>query len=249
MVVIMRRLKLLLLIPFILQFYGCEKSEPTIPKDAVIARRIDKVMIDAYDIPQLFKSEGVEYNAVSSLNWPETYPYLPTVDFAVAHNGNNLLIHYRVTEKRTLGTMEKDLDPVYKESCCEFFCMNEGDSLYYNIESNCLGSILMECGKGRDNRTISKEDNLQRIDRWASLGRKSIGLIEQETHWELALVVPVSSFWRHNFGTLSGKTFLVNVYNCVGSGDDRQYVTWNPIDTPSPDFHRPEYFRRVYFAN
>lgn len=42
--------------------------------------------------------------------------------------------------------------------------MNEGDSLYYNIESNCLGSILMECGKGRDNRTISKEDNLQYID-------------------------------------------------------------------------------------
>lgn len=107
----------------------------------------------------------------------------------------------------------------------------------------------MECGKGRDNRTISKEDNLQRIDRWASLGRKSIGLIEQETHWELALVVPVAAFWRHNYGALFGKAFLVNVYNCVGSGDDRQYVTWKPIDTPSPDFHRPEYFRRVYFAN
>ena len=245
----MKRLKLLLMIPFVLQLFGCAKSGHAIPKDAVIARRIDKATIDANDIPQIFKSEGVEYHTVSALNWQETYPYLPTVDFAVAHNGANLLIHYRVTEKRTLGTMVKDLDPVYKDSCCEFFCMNEGDSLYYNIESNCLGSILMECGKGRDNRTTSTTENLQHIDRWASLGRKDIGLINMETHWELAVVVPVAAFWRHNFGTLSGKTFLVNVYNCVGSGDDRQYVTWNPIDTPSPDFHRPEYFRRIYFAN
>ena len=245
----MKRLNLLLMIPFVLQLFGCAKSGHAIPKDAVIARRIDKATIDANDIPQIFKSEGVEYHTVSALNWPETYPYLPTVDFAVAHNGANLLIHYRVTEKRTLGTMVKDLDPVYKDSCCEFFCMNEGDSLYYNIESNCLGSILMECGKGRDNRTTSTTENLQHIDRWASLGRKDIGLINKETHWELAVVVPVAAFWRHNFGTLSGKTFLVNVYNCVGSGDDRQYVTWNPIDTPSPDFHRPEYFRRIYFAN
>ena len=219
-----------------------------LPADAVVARRIDIATVDADDISQIFKSEGIEYNTVSAVNWPEKYPYLPVVDFAAAHNGTNLLIHYRVTEKRTLGTMENDLDAVYKESCCELFCMNEGDSLYYNIESNCLGSILMECGRGRDNRTVSSAGNLQLIDRWASLGRKSIGLIAQETHWELALVVPISAFWRHNYGTLSGKTFLVNVYNCVGSGDDRQYVTWNPIDTPSPDFHRPEYFKRLYFA-
>lgn len=245
----LKKLKWLLIIPIALQISACEKQNaPEPPKDAVVAKRIELAKVDADEIPQIFKSEGIEYNTVSALNWSEAYPYLPSVDFAVAHNGTNLLIHYRVTEKRTIGTMEKDLEPVYKDSCCEFFCMNEGDILYYNIESNCLGSILMECGKGRDSRTTSTEDNLQGIDRWASLGRKSIGLIAQETHWELALVVPLDAFWLHNYRTLSGKTFLVNVYNCVGSGDDRQYVTWNPINTPSPDFHRPEYFKRLYFA-
>jgi len=242
--------KLLLIIPLVLQLSGCEKCElPPIPKDAVLAKRIDKAKIDADDIPQIFKTEGIGYNTVSVLNWMDAYPHLPSVDFAVAHNGTSLLIHYRVTEKRTLGKMMNDLDPVYKDSCCEFFCMNEGDSLYYNIESNCIGSILMECGSGRGNRTASTKENLQCIDRWASLGRESIGLIEQETHWELALVLPVATFWQHNYSTFSGKTFRVNVYNCLGSGNDRQYVTWNPIDTPSPDFHRPEYFKRLYFAN
>lgn len=246
---VMKRLKSVLIIPIALLLFGCEKSELTpVPEGAVVAEKIDVAGISAADIPQLFKTKGIEYNTVSVLNWQGKYPYLPEVNFAVAHNGTNLLLHYRVTEKRTLGTMVNDLDPTYKDSCCEFFCKKEGDDLYYNIESNCLGAILMECGSGRENRTSSTAENLQCIDRWASLGRENIGLIEKETHWELALVIPISVFWRTDYGSLSGKTFLANVYNCVGSGNDRQYVTWYPIDAPSPDFHRPEYFRRLYFA-
>lgn len=225
-------------------------DEPTpdpVPAGATVAERINRKDISAADIPMVFAAEKVTYHSVATLNWRDTYPYLPQVDFAIAHNGSNMLVHYRVTEKRTVATMDDDLSDVYKESCCELFCKEQGDDLYYNIESNCLGAILMQCGAQRADREVSTKENLAKIDRWASLGRKSLGIISDETHWELALVVPVSAFWCHQFGTLSGKTFLANVYNCVGSGDDRQYVTWHPVETPSPDFHRPEYFRPVYF--
>ena len=247
----MKRLTFPLIITLVISaICGCERDNTNgreIPEGAIAAEKISVSDIHASEIPGIFASGGVTYNAVSVLNWPEKYPYLPKVDFAIAHNGNNMLIHYRVTEKRTVGTMEKDLDPVYKESCCELFCMEENDSLYYNIESNCIGSILMECGTGRDGRETSTLTNLQAIDRWASLGRSSVGTIAGEKHWELALVIPLSAFWQHTYGTLHGKTFLANIYNCVGSGDDRQYVTWSPINTEKPDFHRPEYFRRIYF--
>ena len=224
-----------------------DSQEQEIPKDAIVAKKISTPNIQAHEIPDIFAANKLDYHAVSVINWPEQYPYLPKVDFAIAHNGDNLLIHYRVTEKRTIGTMENDLDAVYKESCCEFFCMPDDGNDYYNIESNCLGSILMECGKGRSNRVTSTADNLKQIQRWASLGRKSVGTITSQTHWELALVVPVTAFWKHNISNLSGKTFLANVYNCVGSGDDRQYVTWHPITSDAPDFHRPEFFKPVYF--
>lgn len=228
---------------------GCENSEPdALDFYALDARKIPVSDIQAADIPELFGQSGIRYNSVSVLNWRTQYPYLPQVDFAIAHNGSSMLIHYRVSEKRTIGTMENDLDGVYKESCCEFFCMELGDSLYYNIESNCLGSILMQCGSSRNSRTTSAADNLKQIDRWASLGRSSVDTIPSQTHWELALVVPLTAFWRHSYGTLDGKTFLVNVYNCVGSGDDRQYVTWQPVVSDAPDFHRPEYFRPVHFS-
>lgn len=223
---------------------SCSKNAVETPMTAVF---IDRSHIAAEDIPSVFDSAAVKYNTVSILNWKDTYPYLPKVDFAVAHNGNNLLIHYRVTEKRTIGTMENDLESVYKESCCEFFFMEESDSLYYNIESNCIGSIYLECGTERANRTVSTLDNLEKIDRWASLGRNSVGHIDSLTHWELAISVPLQALWRHDFVTLSGKTLLANVYNCVGSGDDRQYVTWVPVETDKPDFHRPEFFQPIYF--
>lgn len=228
--------------------FACSDDDlEPLPSYVAVAENIDKSDVRAADIPSLFASKKVRYNAVFTLNWHDAYPYLPQVDFAIAHNGKNLLIHYRVTEKRTIGTMENDLEGVYKESCCEFFCMEKGDNRYYNIESNCLGSILMECGTGRSNREQSTLKNLAQIDRWASLGRKSVGIINSETHWELAMVVPLSAFWCHDYGSFSQKIFFVNVYNCVGSGDDRQYVTWFPIETSNPDFHRPEYFQPIYF--
>lgn len=229
---------------------GCtsdNKSEQEIPEGAVVAEKISVSDIRAGEVPDLFAAEKIEYHPVSALNWPEKYPYLPKVEFAIAHNGNHLLIHYRVTEKRSIGTMENDMDDVYKESCCELFFMEEGDSLYYNIESNCIGSILMQCGTGRYDRDASTAENLTGINRWASLGRSAIGTVNEETHWELALAVPLSALWHHSFSHLDGMTFLANVYNCVGSGDDRQYVTWHPIDTDVPDFHRPEFFCRIYF--
>ena len=239
----------LLSVVLIYFFVGCtgdNQSGQEIPEGAVVAEKVTVSDIQANEIPQLFAAGKIEYHPVSVLNWPEQYPYLPKVDFAIAHNGDHLLVHYRVTEKRSIGTMENDLDDVYKESCCELFFMKEGDSLYYNIESNCIGSILMQCGTGRYDRDLSTAGNLKKIDRWASLGRNAIGKVNEETHWELALAIPLSALWRHSFSCLDGMTLRANVYNCVGSGDDRQYVTWRPIETDAPDFHRPEFFSRIY---
>ena len=234
------------LISLLIGCTGDNQSEQEIPEGAVVAEKVSVSDIQADEIPQLFAAGEIEYHPVAVLNWLKQYPYLPMVDFAIAHNGDHLLVHYRVTEKRSIGTMENDLDDVYKESCCELFFMKEGDSLYYNIESNCIGSILMQCGTGRYDRDVSTAGNLKKIDRWASLGRNAIGKVNEETHWELALVIPLSALWRHSFSCLDGMTLRANVYNCVGSGDDRQYVTWRPIETDAPDFHRPEFFSRIY---
>lgn len=217
-----------------------------IPADAAMAVKIASDDVNAKDIPAIFASNSVQYHSVCSLNWNQSY--LPKVDFAIAHNGSNILIHYRVTESRVIGTMENDLTGVYKDSCCELFFIIDGEQCYYNIEANCIGSILMQNGKNRDDREKSSLDNLTKIDRWASLGRKSFGTITDETTWELALVIPLSALWKSSLSAIDGKLIRANVYNCGGIGNEAHYVSWNPIATKKPDFHRPEFFRPIYFC-
>ena len=33
-----------------------------------------------------------------------------------------------------------------------------------------------------------------------------------------------------------------NFYKCADKSDHPHFVSWNPIDTAAPDFHRPEFF-------
>jgi hypothetical protein len=39
---------------------------------------------------------------------------------------------------------------------------------------------------------------------------------------------------------------LGNFYKCADATDQPHYVSWNPIKTEKPDFHRPEFFGEIY---
>ena len=39
-----------------------------------------------------------------------------------------------------------------------------------------------------------------------------------------------------------------NFYKCGGDHEIQPYGSWAPIDSPTPDFHRPESFGRVILA-
>ena len=47
---------------------------------------------------------------------------------------------------------------------------------------------------------------------------------------------------------LKGKTFRANFYKCGDMLSVPHYVTWNPVGTPKPDYHRPEYFGELKFV-
>jgi hypothetical protein len=38
-----------------------------------------------------------------------------------------------------------------------------------------------------------------------------------------------------------------NLYKCADATSKPHYVSWNPIETKSPDFHRPEFFGEMRF--
>ena len=139
----------------------------------------------AASIPETFRTEGIAYHKIDVVNWASQYPYRPDVLFAIAHQGDAVLLHYRVEENNIRATVDEDGGRVWEDSCCEFFISIDGNDNYYNIETNCIGTALLCNGSGRNNRIGAPANILNQISRWSSSGRKPFGQLNQPQKWEL----------------------------------------------------------------
>ena len=61
------------------------------------ARHLRLSQVKAVDIPALFNQNNIPYNSIDVINW-HAFPYCPKVEFAIAHTGDTILLHYRVEE-------------------------------------------------------------------------------------------------------------------------------------------------------
>lgn len=208
-------------------------------------KKISVTDVTAQEIPTVLKENKIIYNKVESVNWPEAFPYCPKMEFGIAHTDDAFLIHYRVEEQSVRAVAQKDNDSVWEDACAEFFISPAADGLYYNIECNCAGTLLLGVGEGRNNRQLAAPEITRQIDRWASLGRTPFETRNQPTQWELALRIPYSVFFRHNITSLDGKTLRGNFYKCGDNLPVPHFISWNPISTPTPDFHCPQFFGQV----
>jgi hypothetical protein len=214
----------------------------------LIIPQLNKKVAAAADILSALQAAGVTYTPISNVNWPEAYPYLPKVEFAAAHTGDALLLHYRVEEQSVRAVARQDHEHIWEDACVEFFCMPAQDGIYYNVECNCTGKLLVAAGKDRNVRQPAPAQVMQRIDRWASLGTEPFDTRVEPTKWELALRLPISTFFQHKFASFSGLAATGNVYKCGDGLPVPHFISWNPITTPTPDFHRPDFFGEIKFA-
>ena len=158
--------------------------------------RLDAAVVAAADIPALMDEAGVEFQKIDSLNWPD-WPYRPEAAFRIAHTGDAILLHYVVSEEAVRAVAPEDNGRVWEDSCVEFFVSPADDGIYYNVECNCAGQLLIGGGEGRNGRSHAPRQILDGVDRWASLGRAPFDTRAGQQTWQVALRVPVSAFFMH----------------------------------------------------
>lgn len=182
---------------------------------------------------------------VARLNWPE-HPYCPKVSFRIGHTGTEIWLAFAVSEERILGLETRTHGEVYKDSCVEFFISFDGTN-YYNFEFNCIGTTHLAYGPGRHNRKFVPLPLMERLNVHSSLGTQPFGEKAGGFDWTLTARIPVACFAFDAITALDGRRATANFYK-VGSGlSVPHYLTWNPVGTPAPDYHRPEYFGDVLF--
>lgn len=101
--------------------------------------------MEVSSLPKLLDEEKIGFQPVSKVNWKE-YPYCPKVEFRVAHTEDAILLHFKVTEASVRARYGEDNGSVWTDSCVEFFSIPAGDGIYYNIECNCIGTVLVGAG-------------------------------------------------------------------------------------------------------
>ena len=203
---------------------------------------------EAAEVPQVLDAMSVPFEPVAAINWPDEYPYCPEAAVRMAWCPEGLAIHYRVSEQSVRAVYVEDNGKVWTDSCMECFLRNPESNTYYNIECNCVGTLLIGLRGDDCGRCHLPLEAMAQVKRWASLGREPFGDRPEHTAWELALVIPSSVFTQYPLHLEQGATLRANFYKC---GDDLpvpHFVSWNPIDVEKPNFHRPDFFGELVLA-
>jgi len=184
---------------------------------------------------------------LSCVNWKE-YPYRPQARTAMMYNDHYLFLKYWIEEDYCMALVDEDGGPVYRDSCVEFFVSPASDDYYYNFEFNCIGRCLLAYGNSRYNRIKAPLSVINLIHRKSSLGSLPFEEKKEKTKWNIFIAIPVQAFFRHEIKTFRKGIMKANFYKCGDGLTVPHYLSWSPIVTEKPDFHRPEFFNQIKLA-
>ena len=156
------------------------------------------------------------------------------------HDSLYLYVRLCAVEKEIRAEYTAPLSPVCRDSCLEFFFMPEGEDRYFNFEINPNGCLYIGFGHGRADSTALYRNGMRELF--------DIRAERTADGWAVSYRIPLSFlrlFWP-DF-TFTG-TLRANVYKCGDETAQAHYLSWNPVTSETPDFHRPEDFGEMRFA-
>lgn len=193
------------------------------------------------------------------------YTQEPKASFAIGYTKDAILLKFYVTERDPRVTFYETNDPVYQDSCVEFFITFDPAGIcptpYYNLEFNAIGTCLIGYGPGRAERSAVPAERIQTIGVHSSLRSSESQLgnsvnnapasgqtgRDGNTDWTLTLKIPLTVFMYDTIKALAGTRARANFYKCGDECIAPHYLTWNNILSPGPNFHQPGYFGELLF--
>ncbi len=196
-----------------------------------------------YHIPYLpckTRLEAIDWTSVpvaevSHFLWLTGYAPKTTAQMVFVE-GYGFMLRMTSAESKPLARYHTFMDPVYTDSCMEFFADWLGDGRYINMEMNANGALLSCVGPDRHDRTPVKDSS---GDIFPVIARV------EEAHWSVIARIPLSllsAILGNPVEVSHGFTFRANFYKCGDETEIPHYGMWNPVGTETPDFHCPAYF-------
>lgn len=175
---------------------------------------------------------------VASVNWPE-YPYSPDVTVYIASSDTALCLLYKVKEEHVLGAVLENNGPVWEDSCVETFIKDPVGDGYYNIEVTCIATKLAAHRLSRTEFELFDAESISRIRCFSTLPHTQTDLSNEK--WMIGKIIPFASLGLEK----APESLKVNFYKCGDKCRQPHFLSWSPIDLPTPNFHCPEFFGEI----
>jgi Carbohydrate family 9 binding domain-like len=134
------------------------------------------------------------------------------------------------TQKKTIGLWDRDV--------CEIFLAPDPDvpERYFEFEAAPTGEWI--------DLAIHWTPEKRETDWEFHSGMTAAARVEKE-RIIIAMRIPWDD-WIHK--PQKGERWRANLFRCVGSGEKRGYLAWQPTRTPQPSFHVPKSFGWLRFG-
>ena len=165
----------------------------------------------------------------------------PVVTVNCAKNFDEIDFTFTVIEPPECFRLEcrSDGDPCWQDSCVEVFVQSPALGGYFNFETNAAGKTLAEFGPSRHQRTPFSQEAYHALHRDVVMPvcERSDGMLQ----WVLQIRISLESLHLSPIEPVVG-----NLYKCSSKSKNPSYLCAFRVDTPSPDFHQPKYFRNLF---
>ena len=168
----------------------------------------------------------------------------PKASFALAYGDNDIYLKYYVNEHTLKAEYSKFNDPVFEDSCVEFFVSFNDDVNYYNLEFNCMGTCRAQYGQNKTGRTFLPVSVLKTIRHQTLVKNNTVGNIQ----WELTLCIPKKVFKYHPALLFKESKAKVNFFKCGDGLPQPHFLCWNKVEAQMPEFHLSRFFKEVTFS-
>ncbi len=186
----------------------------------------------AIDSPE-WERANVGY--VAANRWKEYSP-TPITSFKMLRGPEGISVLMETEEKQLRAEITKENGMVCQDSCMEFFFKpSPWDANYLNFEINPRGVMHLGMGAGRHGRALLDTDRAV----------FSIVSHPEDGNWQLKFYIP-DSFIAEHFERTSN-ICKGNFYKCGDLTGHEHYGMWSEVETPTPDFHVPDFFGKIEF--
>lgn len=180
--------------------------------------------------------------------------FRPVVECKLQYTKAGIWGIFHVKDRYVRALSRSSRDPVWLDSCVEFYAAPSSDNGYFNLEINCGGTFLM--WHIRDHRIRNKkfvdslpldQKSLDQIQIHATLPKLVDPEIREPITWNITFFVPFSLYEKYAgpVGNVPGSLWRMNLYKCAGNNSIPHSMSF--VRVPSGDFHSPEYFSYIRF--